>query len=123
MPILFIEFVHGPGELPPENAAQVIADLAGEILDTSPGQTWVRLRLLDKGCYAENGMSLADTPTPVFVSVLKKSLESREQLAIEAASLARGIGEVLNRPTENVHIAFEPPGAGRIAFGGDLSTS
>lgn len=123
MPILTIEFVHGPGELPPDNAAQVIADIAGEILATPPGQTWVRLHLLDKACYAENGMGPADTPTPVFISVLKKSLDNPEQLAIEAASLANGIGKALNRPTENVHIAFEPAGAGRIAFGGDLSTS
>jgi hypothetical protein len=123
MPILTIEFVHEPGELPPENAPREIANLAGEIFATPAGQTWVRLRLLGKASYTENGMSPAETPSPVFVSVLKRSLDNPEQLVAESKSLAKGIGDVFSRPTENVHIEFEPAGAGRIAFGGELSTS
>jgi phenylpyruvate tautomerase PptA (4-oxalocrotonate tautomerase family) len=37
-----------------------------------------------------------------------------------AAELSEALSTILDRPKENIHILFEPPGAGRIAFGGEL---
>jgi phenylpyruvate tautomerase PptA (4-oxalocrotonate tautomerase family) len=41
-------------------------------------------------------------------------------MACEAERLTRAIAPILNRPPENVHILYEPDGAGRVSFGGKL---
>lgn len=41
-------------------------------------------------------------------------------LASEAAALASAIAQVTGRAVEHVHLIYEPPGRGRVAFGGEL---
>lgn len=120
MPILDVEYIYESGEKVPADAAQRIANLAAKIYRTSPGATWVKLKRLEKKNYAENSTSIEDTPSPVFVKVLKKKLGTDVELQSEAKELASGIGSILNRVTENIHIKFESEGLGRIAFGGNL---
>jgi len=120
MPILDVEIV---GSLPDDVAqglAEQIAEAAAEALDSGPQGTWVKLRFLAEGQYAENAGGPAQGVEPVFVSVLQASVEEGSQLAERVSGLTKAIAGACGRPAENVHIILEPPAAGRIAFGGKL---
>jgi len=113
MPILDVELV---GEPPADgDLARRLADAAGVVLKTPPGKTWVRLRFLSD--YAENGGGPPAGIRPVFVSVLTADASKDS-----AEALATAIAEACGRSAENVHILYEPPARGRIAFGGKLAT-
>lgn len=120
MPILDVEVV---GPVPDDvrsGLAQRIAEASGKVLDSRPQSTWVKLRFLDEKDYAENAGGPPEGVWPVLVSVLQAELTQRSQLSEQASRLAVAIAEACGRPIENVHIIFEPPAAGRIAFGGKL---
>lgn len=116
MPILYVEAV---GDVGIGNPAQAIADEAGKIFKSPPGETWVKFNNLTQDCYAENDVDTVDV-RPVFVSVLlgrcHEGLEARET----ASALSRALAKVLLRPEANIHILFEASALGRIAFGGKL---
>lgn len=120
MPILFVDLVVRPGERAPATAASILADQAGQMYGSGPGDTWVVVREIPAAGYAEN-----DSPEgvyfPVFIHVLRMRLPDKFSLAAEAARLADMAGQVLGRPAANVHIIFEPSGGGRVAFGGRLT--
>jgi len=119
MPILEVEIVLQSSEVLPPNLARELADQAAAVFDAGPGTTWVRLRELPAHNYAENGGTPAGV-SPVFVSVLKRSLLPLEERRVEAARLAVVIAALCGRPPENVHILYLPVAAGRMAFGGEL---
>lgn len=118
MPILEVEII---GTVNKENIAQPLADAAAEVLKTGPGRTWVKVRFLPSGQYAENGGAAGDIH-PVFVSVLLGRCNEIKEKAEIASGLAAALSRVLDRPAENVHVLFEPEAIGRIAFGGKLRT-
>ena len=120
MPILTVEIIVEETEKIAPNLAWAIADAAGAIFGSAPGQTWVRLHRLPAAHYAENGIAPDATPRPVFVSVLKAESPASSELAREVAELASAIGALCGRPADVVHIFYEPPAAGRGAFGGKL---
>lgn len=116
MPIVDIEIV-GDADVVPPALAQTLADVAGRVFGSPPGTTWVRVRALAAAAYAENGSAAG---RPVFVTVIKRQPPSGPALAQEIGTLTRAIAQALGRPEEGVHVLYEPPGAGRIAFGGAL---
>ena len=119
MPILEIDHV---GPLARHaGAAQRIADRAGDALGARTGGTWVRLREIAPADYAESGAPT--TTRPVIARVLRFELPPPIERATSALELARILAEELDRPREQVHIVFEPPAAGRVAFGGELVPS
>jgi phenylpyruvate tautomerase PptA (4-oxalocrotonate tautomerase family) len=120
MPILFVDLVVRPGERAPASAARVLADLAGEMYGSQPGDTWVTVREIPAEGYAENH-SPDGVYFPAIIHVLRMRLPDKFALAAEAARLAEMAGQALGRPADNVHIIFEPSGGGRVAFGGRLT--
>lgn len=100
--------------------AAELADRSGRVFGSPPGSTWVKLRAIPYDHYAENGGGPSDGVCPVFVSVLKARLPAPDVLRVEVARLGAAIAEATGRPVENVHIAYLPAGAGRVAFGGEL---
>ena len=120
MPIVDVEIVLLPGESMRSGLAAEIADRCGEIFGSPPGSTWVKLRAIPCDHYAENGGGPPDGVYPVFVSVLKARLPAPDALRAEVARLTAAVAEATGRPAENVHIAYLPAGAGRVAFGGEL---
>jgi phenylpyruvate tautomerase PptA (4-oxalocrotonate tautomerase family) len=123
MPILHVEIV---GALEPgrrERLAARIAEAAGAELGSRPGGTWVVVRDVPDADYAESGGGAPEDVRPVLVSVLKSALRREAERADEAVRLARAIGAECGRPAANVHVLYEPPAAGRIAFGGRLLRS
>ena len=79
----------------------------------------MKLRVLHARDYAENGVpDLA--VAPVFVRILKH--DGAAAIDAEAAALARAVATACGRSVENVHVIYEPPGAGRVAFGGHLAS-
>ena len=56
----------------------------------------------------------------MIVSVLQADLPEGPALEEQAARLTRAIALACDRPPENVHLIYEPPARGRIAFGGRL---
>ena len=96
-----------------------MADEAGHLYPSGPGDPWVVVREITAGGYAAN-----DSPEgvyfPAFVHVVRMQLPDTLVLIAEAARLAEMAGRALNRPPDNVHIIFEPSGGGRVAFGGRL---
>ncbi|MBI4574677.1 MAG: hypothetical protein HY722_00255 [Planctomycetes bacterium] len=120
MPILEVEVV---GALPRggrPSAARRVADAVATVLGTPDGHAWVRLRCLSRRDYAENGGAVPAGVRPVFVRLLLASPPSGRRQAAQAAALAHAIGEALGREDAHVHLLYEPPALGRIAFGGRI---
>ena len=119
MPILDVEIVTHPNENSRPDLVTELANQAGEIFHSPPGNTWVKIRFIARENYAENSNGSGDI-FPVFVSVLKARMPSPEALQAEVTELTVVIARVCNRPQENVHILYLPEGAGRVAFGGKV---
>ena len=120
MPIIDVEIVGPITEAVRAGLAQRIADAAGAALNSGPQGTWVKVRYLAEDAYAENDGSPRDGGQPVFVSVLVAELADRTLLSEQAVRLASAVAVGCGRSTASVHIIFEPAGAGRVAFGGQL---
>lgn len=120
MPILDVEIVCPPGEEIPRGMSAAIADAAASVFGTPAGHTWVRLRRLSQKFYSENGCGPDPGVRPVFVHVLKATLPPEAELEMEVSALAGAVARSCNRPIENVHVVYDPPLVGRIAFGGRL---
>jgi phenylpyruvate tautomerase PptA (4-oxalocrotonate tautomerase family) len=118
MPILDVEIVVRPGEQFDSDLAAELADRSGQIFGSPPGNTWVKVRFIAPENYAENDSQ--EELFPVFVSILKARLPLAGDLQAEIAQLTGTIAQICDRPQENVHIFYLPPGAGRVAFGGQL---
>ncbi|MFZ9683577.1 MAG: tautomerase family protein [Cephaloticoccus sp.] len=119
MPLIEIEII-GPSRSVPAPLTRQLADALGEALGTSPASTWVRLRTLPASRYAENGTARPLGRKAIFVTITHRQLPTRAQLKREASEVSRIVSTLCNRPADLVHIIYQPPGAGRIAFGGRL---
>ena len=120
MPILDIEIVGEPRLVFRRDLTERIAEAAATALQSRPRGTWVKLRVITPDDYAENEMARSETVRPVFVRVLLADPPDGEQLHSQSRALARAIGAACERAPEHVHIIYEPPARGRIAFGGEL---
>ncbi len=117
MPILDVEVVGDLVRSAKKRLAERLADACGELLGLPQGRTWVRLRFLPADQYGEHGGVPKDV-RPVFVTVLRAAPPTGRSLAREMQALGAAVAKVCGRPPENVHVLYEPPGAGRVAFGG-----
>lgn len=120
MPILEVELVGPLRETAREGLAARIADRAAEVFGAEPGTCWVALREIPREDYAECGGGPPAGVSPVIVRVLQARVAAGAALAAEVEALTRAIAGACGRPAENVHLIYEPPGAGRVAFGGGL---
>lgn len=120
MPIITVEVVVGTDPAPEEELAQALADAIGGALGSPTGQTWVRLRRIARGDYAENGHRIEVGELPVFVTVLRRRPPRGGELEAEIGVLVRTIAQVLRRPPAAVHVEYAPDATGRVAFGGRL---
>jgi phenylpyruvate tautomerase PptA (4-oxalocrotonate tautomerase family) len=120
MPILEIEIIVAEGEAVDPSLAPSLADAAGEVFGTVAGQTWVRVRALERSGYAENGGGPPEGIYPVFARVLLADPPQGEELRLQIHRLTLAIAKVCTRPPENVHLFYEPSARGRGAFGGKL---
>lgn len=116
MPILEVEIVARPNEQFSPQLASKLANLSGQIFGSPPGNTWVKVQFIAPEHYAENDSE--DEVYPVFVSILKAQWPPEEERKAEVTQLTVAIAQLCNRPSQNVHILYLPPGAGRVAFGG-----
>lgn len=117
MPILEVTIVLREGETASEELAPALADAAAAVFNSGPGQTWVLLSTIRTANYGENG----GTPGgvfPVFVKVLKAQAPDHEDMPKEVENLTAAFAAIIGRPFENVHLIYEPPAEGRVAFGG-----
>jgi phenylpyruvate tautomerase PptA (4-oxalocrotonate tautomerase family) len=129
MPIFHVELLDDA--TPPDPALpKRLADALGALLEAHPGHVWVRVSRCPREEYAENG----EGPVPrwAFVRVIlralppeipppgAKSIPPDHALAGRAHAIARIVAEHTSRALEDVHVYFDPPAAGRIAFGGTL---
>ncbi len=120
MPILDIEIVGKKQSTPfPFDLTQSLADAAARVFGAPDGTVWVKVRVIPSEQYAENG-GIPEGLSPVFVTVLKSRVPEGGALEDEIVQLTRAIASVLNCPETNVHIIYQPDGAGRVAFGGKL---
>ncbi|MEP7181159.1 MAG: hypothetical protein ABI886_03090 [Betaproteobacteria bacterium] len=120
MPIVDVELVAGSTDLPIAGLAQSLADAIGRALETPPGRTWVRLRVLARAHYAENEASIEPDALPVFVTVLERAFPEGAALAVANAALTASIAKVTGRNPASVHIEYAPAAAGRVSFGGTI---
>ena len=120
MPIVTVEIVADSDRAIEHNLAQLLADAVGRALDSPPGQTWVRLRSIDRNQYAENESPVDAGEMPVFVTVLKRNLLLGAELEAEVTALTRSIARIVGRPASCVHIEYAPAVHGRVSFGGSL---
>lgn len=125
MPIVTIETLsdspHSISDaMPTPEQLQSLADALGELFGSQPSGTWVRARQQQRAYYAENLVQPGPEVRPVIVEILKSEMETEENLAIEAAAVCALVAQILGRPTECVHLVYEPAARGRVAFGGKL---
>ncbi len=123
MPILDVLCV---GDLPKAvkktGLAARLADAAARVFETGPQQTWVIFRSVPREAYSENAGGPPKGVQPILVTVLKRAIPKPRRLQREIQALTRAVASVCRRPAENIHLIYEPPGAGRVAFGGNLVT-
>ena len=121
MPIVTIELLEDqPRSALPDGALQRLADGLGELFGSSIAGTWIRLNHLPRERYAENHTLVDKATRPAFVEILKSDPGTTESLEAEAAAVSALVAKHLERPPENVHVLYLPPGRNRIAFGGKL---
>src|SRR3989304_1505142 len=118
MPILEVDFICLDERGTSSDLARQIADSAGEVFGSFPGETWVRVNLVPRACYAENGGGPPEGVLPVFVRVLKRRSPRGDSLTGEVEALTEAIARACERPAENVHLIYTPDAEGRVAFGG-----
>ena len=115
MPIIDIELVSDDPADP--LIMRGLADDLGRVFDAAPGKVWIRMRTLPVLSYAENGQP---APQPVFVTVLAGTPPAGEALRTQVEDITSTVARHTRRPAENIHVLYEPPARGRIAFGGRL---
>ena len=122
MPIVTVELIEDEQQQPVHAAAiKNLTDELGELFNSAPGGTWLKLRYLPRQHYAENETTLSRAIRPTFVEVLKRDADtSATDRATEAARIAEIVAQHFDRPIANTHIIYAPSGAGRVAFGGTL---
>jgi phenylpyruvate tautomerase PptA (4-oxalocrotonate tautomerase family) len=120
MPVVTVEFVAASDRPIVNDLARSLADAIGRVLNSPPGQTWVRLRSLPRNQYAENEVAVDANELPVFVTLLKRQTPSGAEVQAEIAALTKAIAKVMNRPATCVHIEYAPAAIGRFSFGGKL---
>jgi len=120
MPILTVELVVADREQLRTDLARRLADAAGRLFGSAPGETWVRVHTLSAADYAENDIDDPEGWGSVFVTVLKGRRPSGEALKEEVRTLTETVARVTGRPPDRVHVLYEPDASGRIAFGGVL---
>jgi len=119
MPIIDVEIVLRSNESIREEVVSELANELGEIFHSSPGQTWIKLHPLSADQYAENG-GTPDGVYPIFVTVMKSKLSSFEEMQKEVAKITGAIAQICGRPSDNIHVIYQPAGRGRVAFGGTI---
>ena len=120
MPIVEIEIVLKPNEVIQGITVEELADQLGGIFNSPKGTTWIKVRHLERDRYSENG-GTPDGVFPVFVSVLKSILPSRDEMKKEVEMITGAVAQICERPSGNVHVIYLPEGRGRVAFGGQLA--
>ena len=121
MPIVDIEIVLKPNETLRDDLASELAEALGEIFDSPPGTTWVKMHPLSEVRYAENGETQKSL-FPIFVKIIKSKMAGADEIQDEVKRVTSELARICERPPENVHIILEPIGSGRVAFGGKLVT-
>ena len=119
MPIVDIEIVLKVNEIIQSKTVEELADQIGEIFGSPKGTTWVKVRGLPDSHYAENG-GTPDGVFPVFVSVLKSNLPTKDEMQKEVKMITGAVAQICARPSGNVHVIYQPEGRDRVAFGGKL---
>jgi phenylpyruvate tautomerase PptA (4-oxalocrotonate tautomerase family) len=120
MPILEVQVIGRVAASARKNLPARLADVAATVLRTEPFNTWVLLKMELGSAYAENGGGPPKGVRPVIVRLLKRELPTNRALKVEVQALTKAIALVCRRPVQNVHIIYEPPARGRVAFGGEL---
>jgi phenylpyruvate tautomerase PptA (4-oxalocrotonate tautomerase family) len=120
MPIVTVELVGDEPHAAEPSLAQPIADAVARVIGSSPGQTWVRVRWLPRGNYAENNVVVSGRDLPVFVGILMHSPPVGEALASQVSALTRAIADAVGRPANLVHVEYAPAASDRVSFGGKL---
>ena len=119
MPIIDIEIVRRPNEIIRNDMVTELADELGEIFHSPSRGTWVKVHDIPSSQYAENGETAIGL-YPIFVKIIKSTLPSLEEIQQEVEKITGAVAQICNRPSENVHVIYQPEGRGRIAFGGKL---
>jgi len=120
MPIVDVTIVVSRNGVVAPDMAQSLADGVDRALISPPGETWLRLHVLDHDQYAENDAPLPSADLPVFVVVLSRQIPVPTRLASSIAALTRVVSEVTDRPSDRVHVEYAPSALGRVSFGGKL---
>ena len=116
MPIFHVELYDDAR--PDPALPKQLADALGALFDAAPGHVWVRTSSCAPDQYAENGGG--EVPRWAFVRVILRALPDEDALATRAGEIARIVSTHTQRSLEDVHVYFDPPAGGRIAFGGEL---
>jgi phenylpyruvate tautomerase PptA (4-oxalocrotonate tautomerase family) len=114
MPIIDVEIIIRPSEMPRRGLALAIANAADGALGSPEDTTHVKLHTIEAEHYAESGIAASTSSLPVFVSILGSGGHSPAELGLQAQVLAESIADACGRKKENIHILFLPSTSGRL---------
>jgi len=120
MPIVDVHIVGPMNTTLRSGLARRLADAIGTALDSSPQGTWVRLDFIPADHYAENGDGPPPDVWPVFVTILMADPPRAAERRAQARRLATIVADACGRDVETVHLIYDAPARGRIAFGGEM---
>lgn len=120
MPILEIDIVGEVSPVARKRLGARLADVAGQVLRSPPGGTWVKVRLVAADLYGESGGGPPAGVSPVFVRVLARDPPEGDARKEQVRALARAVALTCGRAEQHVHVIYEPGARGRVAFGGVL---
>src|SRR6266850_1378068 len=98
MPLVEVAIVLRPQESLRATLARELADRIGEVLRSSPGNTWVTIRAISAEQYAENQTESTTDVRPVFVTILRSKLPTAEALQREVSALTPAVARMCGRP-------------------------
>jgi len=122
MAIIDVELVirEGKDSYLGQEQTRSIANTLGRIFGTKPNRTWVRIRYLPSGQYAENEAPEGPAVLPTFITILKNRPPEPAHIAGQMLEIAQGLSPIIGRPAESIHILYEATALGRLGIGGVL---
>lgn len=119
MPIVNVEIVLGANETFRPEIVSELAEELGDIFQSPRGGTWIKVYALPAEHYGENG-GMPDRVYPIFITITKAELPVPEELGDEVRKITGAVAQICSRPSQNVHVIYQPSAKGRVAFGGKL---
>ncbi|HKE13532.1 MAG TPA: hypothetical protein VKB80_01590 [Kofleriaceae bacterium] len=120
MPMLDVRIVGEPSgpSARARSLARRLADVAADVMHSSPKSVWLTVELLPLDRYAENGDQAAPADLPVYIKISRMAVDGPDVVGPEAAALTRAFAAACGRSEKAIRIFYQV--VDRVSLGGTL---